>query len=284
MIARDPGYGFYRACARDTLGLRTWPGVVASGRCDSLPPASGCGVLRAAERLIDAGFTDDAMLLMSRWLGGDARAAAGPPNASQQIAAAALAYRAGLPRVASTWVDRAMRGATGGPDSVVWSMAPWTYPPAYESLFEQYRVDSLGLDPYTLMSLTRQESRFDPRARSSSNAMGLMQLLRSTARDVAKWFREPAPTEETLYRPEKSVKYGTRYLVHLVTRFDRNVAVALAAYNAGPGSIPPFWRELLAKGGDALFCEIASNADSQDYARKILGYRQAYRELQPSAK
>lgn len=280
-IATLPGYGFYRAAARDTLGVRPWPGHVASGRCDSLPPVSGCGTLRAAERLFDAGFVDDALLLLSRWLAGDARAASGPPNASHVIGAAALAYRAGRPQVASTWVDRAIRQATGGPDSVIWAMAPWTYPPAYEQLFEKHRVDSLGLDPYTLMSVCRQESRFDARARSSGNAMGLMQLLRGTARDVARWARDPRPTEETLYRPEKSVDYGTRYLVWLVRRFDRNVAVALAAYNAGPGSIPPHWRELLAIGGDALFCEFASNDDSQDYARKILGYRQAYRELRP---
>lgn len=281
-IANAPGYTFYRAAARDTLGIRTWPGHVASGRCDSLPPVSGCSTLRAAERLFDAGFVDDALLLLSRWVAGDARAASGPPNASHVIGAAALAYRANRPQVASTWVDRAIRQATGGPDSVIWALAPWTYPPAYEHLFEKHSVDSLGLDPYTLMSVCRQESRFDARARSSGNAMGLMQLLRGTARDVARWARDPRPTEETLYRPEKSVDYGTRYLVWLVRRFDRNVAVALAAYNAGPGSIPPHWRELLAIGGDALFCEFASNDDSQDYARKILGYRQAYRELRPT--
>ena len=60
------------------------------------------------------------------------------------------------------------------------------------------------------------------------------------------------------------------------------MAVALAAYNAGPGTIRRDWRDLLARGGAALFCELASNADSQDYARRILGMRQAYRELRPT--
>jgi len=57
--------------------------------------------------------------------------------------------------------------------------------------------------------------------------------------------------------------------------------VALAAYNAGPGSIRADWRALIARGGEALYCELASNADSQDYARRIAGFRQAYRELAP---
>jgi soluble lytic murein transglycosylase-like protein len=67
----------------------------------------------------------------------------------------------------------------------------------------------------------------------------------------------------------------------LIQRFDGHVAVALSAYNAGASTVPPFWRDLIARGGEALFCEIASNADAQDYARRILGYRQAYRELRP---
>ncbi|MCE9627551.1 MAG: hypothetical protein K8R56_06520, partial [Candidatus Eisenbacteria bacterium] len=62
-----------------------------------------------------------------------------------------------------------------------------------------------------------------------------------------------------------------------------HVAVALTGYNAGAGKVRPDWRELLARGGDMLYVEMGANADTQDYICRILGYRQAYRELRPSA-
>ena len=280
-LALEPGVSFYKGCARETLGVRVWPGFVAGDGCVAPPATPGaCAPLRAAGRMLDAGFAEDAMLLLSRWLAGDTRAGSAVATPQQAIAAASIAFRADKPMPAGTWVDRAVEQAVG--DSLIWTLQPWSYPPAYQAIFDANRVDSLGLDRWTLWSLARQESRFERTARSSSNARGIMQLVGITARDVARWFRDPSPTEAQLFRPEISIRYGSRYLAWLVRRFDGQLAVALAAYNAGPGSIPPYWRELLAAGGPALFCEIASNADSQDYARKILGYRQAYREFQPT--
>ena len=78
------------------------------------------------------------------------------------------------------------------------------------------------------------------------------------------------------------MRYGARYLARLLRRFDGSVAAALSAYNAGPGSLSPRWRELRARGGEALLCELASNPLAQDYAKRILGFRQAYRELRPT--
>ena len=109
-----------------------------------------------------------------------------------------------------------------------------------------------------------------------------MQLKLGTAADMAKLARDPAPTEATLLDPEKNVRYGARYLARLLRRFDGSVAAALCAYNAGPGSLSPRWRELRERGGEALLCELASNPLAQDYAKRILGYRQAYRELKPT--
>jgi soluble lytic murein transglycosylase-like protein len=55
--------------------------------------------------------------------------------------------------------------------------------------------------------------------------------------------------------------------------------VAIAAYNSGPGGLPPDWSRWVARGGDALFCELLGRAETRDYVRRILGARQAYREM-----
>ena len=54
--------------------------------------------------------------------------------------------------------------------------------------------------------------------------------------------------------------------------------VALSAYNAGPSTVPPHWRDLIARGGDALFAEIASNEDAQFYAKWIVAGLRAYED------
>jgi soluble lytic murein transglycosylase len=109
-----------------------------------------------------------------------------------------------------------------------------------------------------------------------------MQLKLSTAADMARLARDPAPSEATLFEPATNVRYGARYLARLLRRFDGSVAAALSAYNAGPGSLSPRWRELRERGGEALLCEMASNSLAQDYSKRILGIRQAYRELRPT--
>ncbi len=81
------------------------------------------------------------------------------------------------------------------------------------------------------------ESNWDPRALSQKGAIGLMQLMPSTASDMQ--IRNP-------YNPEENIEGGTRYLRYLMDRFDNNLELVLAAYNAGPsrveksGGIPPF--------------------------------------------
>jgi len=278
-LAARPGYRFHRSAARETLGVRGWHGEVAPATCrDSVH----CRVLAAVRALAASGDTLDALALLQRWAAADPRAGGGRrASAADWLAAASIAYGVDRPDLGTRHVDRALE-ATADDSARVWPLIAWAYPPAYESLVRAQVVDSLGIDAALLWGLMRQESRFDPRARSVSDALGLAQLLLSTAGDVARWEKDPRPTAERLFDPVIGVRYGARYLAYLLRRFDRRVAVALAAYNAGPGTIRGDWRMLVDRGGEALFAEFASNADSQDYARRILGFRQAYRELAPS--
>lgn len=99
---------------------------------------------------------------------------------------------------------------------------------------EQSRLH--GLDPKLVKALIRVESSFDPRAKSKKGAMGLMQLMPATARDLG---------VTDAFDPQQNVRGGVTYLRRMIDRFGR-MELALAAYNAGPeavaryGGIPPY--------------------------------------------
>ena len=161
-------------------------------------------------------------------------------------------------------------------------MTPWLYPPAFDSLLSAHpEHPATGtLDRTLLRALVWKESRFDASARSRSDAIGLTQLKRAAVSDVARWRREPAPSDPALLDPKLNLSYGAQYLERLIERFPGNLPAALAAYNAGSGTVSA-WARLQAMGGDALVCEAIPFPETQDYVKTILAVRQAYRELQP---
>lgn len=93
-----------------------------------------------------------------------------------------------------------------------------------------------GLDPLLIAAVVETESRFNAQAVSHRGAIGLMQVLPSTA----------ALEPEALVEPSLNLEHGARYLRYLVDRYDGDLELALAAYNAGPsnvrryGGVPPF--------------------------------------------
>jgi soluble lytic murein transglycosylase len=89
-----------------------------------------------------------------------------------------------------------------------------------------------GIDPALAFALIRQESAFDPNARSSAGAIGLMQLMPATARQLARYLGMPPPTQTALFDITTNLHLGMAWLRRMLDRYD-NQAVALAAYNAG---------------------------------------------------
>jgi soluble lytic murein transglycosylase len=125
------------------------------------------------------------------------------------------------------------------------------------------------LDPALLAAVIYQESKFKANARSSSGAIGLMQLLPDTAKGIAVHTGGNAFTVDDLYNPEINVRYGAWYLRHLLTKYG-DERTALAAYNAGQDNVDR-WR---AAGEGIQFSETRAYVKRVEDLKKI--YRDAY--------
>jgi len=129
-------------------------------------------------------------------------------------------------------------------------------------------LDSAGsVDPVIVLSLIRQESAFDPMARSVADARGLMQLLPSTA---ARWL---ANARQELYDPSANVRTGVKYMETLFKRYDGNVEHVLAAYNAGLRNLDK-WRQRFPEANTLMFMDLIPFRETRTYVAIIL--RNAY--------
>ena len=100
-------------------------------------------------------------------------------------------------------------------------------------------ADRTGVNALLLVSVAKQESAFLPNAISRADALGLMQLLPVTARETL-----PGITRAELFQPALNAQAGGLYLYKLLDRYQGNIALSLAAYNAGPNRVAQWLREL----------------------------------------
>ena len=129
--------------------------------------------------------------------------------------------------------------------------------------FESVSFYSSQVDPWLIQSLIRQESAFDPRARSRVGATGLMQLMPATARIYGKINRQQ------LKDPEQNVRVGIRFFERLLERYDGNIHMALAAYNAGPGKVDD-WMKRYPTQDPLFFTDIIPYRETREYVSFIL--------------
>jgi soluble lytic murein transglycosylase len=154
------------------------------------------------------------------------------------------------------------------------------YPLAYWDIISQ-ESRARGLDPYQVAGLIRQETVFDPRAKSGANAYGLMQVLVPTARVTAqKYGIDRAITAESLYEPRLNVQLGTAFLKDQMDKFGRIEYVA-AAYNAGPGRAVQ-WRASLPLELDE-WAEAVPFKETRGYIQGVVRNRLQYLRLYDAA-
>jgi soluble lytic murein transglycosylase len=133
------------------------------------------------------------------------------------------------------------------------------------------------VDPDLLQGLIREESRFNPRARSSTGALGLTQLMPATAREVAARLKISV-NEQVLLQPADNIRVGAAYLGQLLNHFDGNKAFAVAAYNAGPSAVER-WQKALPQAELDEWVEHIAFEETREYVKRVLGSYSAYKLL-----
>ena len=134
-----------------------------------------------------------------------------------------------------------------------------------------------GIDPALVAGLIRQESNFNPAARSPAGARGLMQVMPSVAGTIAAAAGIAPWSAARLYDPGINIEIGVRHLAPLL-RSQPNVARSLAAYNAG-GSRVARWSGRKGAGDPEIFTERIPFAETRDYVKSVIRNREFYRVL-----
>jgi soluble lytic murein transglycosylase len=128
-----------------------------------------------------------------------------------------------------------------------------------------------NLDPAIVLGLIRQESMLDARAQSAVGALGLMQIMPKTGRQIAQEINERWQSENSLFDPDVNIKYGAYYYKSLLDKFNGHVALATAAYNAGPSRVAkwlPFGRSMPAD----IWVETIPYKETRKYVTSVLSY------------
>lgn len=136
-------------------------------------------------------------------------------------------------------------------------------------------------EPAIILAITRQESEFDPRARSSADARGLMQLLPSTARMVARMEGLPYQPEWLMNDPSYNVTLGAAYLQQLLETWNGSYVLTFASYNAGPGRPREWigdWGDPRASNVDVIdWVELIPFSETRNYVQRVMENVQVYR-------
>lgn len=255
VLSRNRGfYGFLAAdrAQRDYV-LNDAPTRVSDAGLDRVAALPG---IRRARELYLLGRNLDARrewYQMSRRLKGEDLAAA-----------AVIAHRWG-------WHDRAILtvARTGQFDDI-----SLRFPLAYrEPVLKQSR--NQALDPAWVYAVMRQESAFAHDARSPKGAMGLMQLMPRTARQVAKRAKTRLRGRDALYQPDTNIRLGSSYLRTLLDELGDHPALATAAYNAGPHRVKKWLPEDGEQPAD-LWIEEIPFRETRDYLRRVFAYTAIY--------
>ncbi|WP_207626529.1 transglycosylase SLT domain-containing protein [Parendozoicomonas haliclonae] len=156
----------------------------------------------------------------------------------------------------------------------LWNDLELRFPSPESSLFARYSKDR-EIDGLWALSIARQESAFNARARSHAGARGLMQLMPGTAKQAARKGDVPYRGASDLYNPEKNISIGTAHLAWLAKRFEGNTIYATAAYNAGSSAV----KRWLAARGDLpldIWIETIPYDETRGYVQNVLAFRVIY--------
>ncbi len=145
--------------------------------------------------------------------------------------------------------------------------------PFREQVLANARAQNLDLS--IVYGLMRRESLFDPLAKSRVGALGLMQLMPATARQVARQLGWKKPKPDDILAVDNNIRLGTSYFRSVLDRFDSNIPLAAAAYNAGPRNVRRWLPEDEPLAAD-LWVETVPFKETRNYIQAVLAYASVF--------
>ena len=182
----------------------------------------------------------------------------------QQAAAARLAQQHG-------WLDQAIVAANA---AQLHNDLDLRFPEVFATIYGK-AGHATNLPTSMLLAVTRQESAFAPRARSSANARGLMQLLPETAKRTAKKAGLRTPTTLDLYEPAINIRIASEYLASLMVRYNQQRPLAFAAYNAGEHRVDRWIKDRQGMPME-VWIETIPFRETRGYVKSVLAFNHLY--------
>lgn len=219
----------------------------------------GSSVIQAALLFLDAGQDGRAQLFL--------RHAAERQPAARRAAIAQMAIDKGMIHLGVRIAKDAAR------DGII---LPEQYYPLHDVAKGEWAVPT-----EFALAVARQESEMNPVAQSTAGARGLMQLMPSTAAQVAREIGLTYSEPRLLRDPQYNARLGTEYLARMLRRYDGSYMLAAAAYNAGPGRVDEWLRtygDPRSKGVDViLWVESIPFNETRNYVMRVLESLHVYR-------
>ncbi|MCY6354947.1 lytic transglycosylase domain-containing protein [Clostridium sp. ZS2-4] len=151
------------------------------------------------------------------------------------------------------------------------------YPIKYDNYIKKYSV-KYNFNPYVIAAVIKTESNFNKDARSKKNAIGLMQMTPSTAKEVSQKMGIKDFEVEMLYDPELNIDMGCWYLNDLREEFGANMELILAAYNGGRGNVKK-WLKDEKKSKDGQNLHYIPFEETDKYIKKVKVNYNVYKYL-----
>jgi len=157
-------------------------------------------------------------------------------------------------------------------DAGAWNHLDHRFPIAYADTFITH-ARRANIPVQWSLAIARQESSFMTDAKSSAGALGVMQLMPATAKQVAAKIGVSYPNNRSLTSPDLNIRLGTNYLGQMLRKFDNNRILASAAYNAGPGRVNQWLNPNVPFD---VWIEIIPFTETRNYVQNVLMFSSIY--------
>ena len=248
---------YYGFLAAERIGAT--PALNAIPARDDLVAERALLAVPAVRRMVELHAVDDLVNARREW-----RYAVATLAPDQQRLLVELSARIG-------WIEQAIFGAR---DAELLDMVQFRFPTPFLSIYRRHAAN-VNLPVSLLLAVSRQESAFNPAAVSSAGARGLMQMLPSTARLVAKRLGVSPPSNRDLIDPDANVRLASHHLAALMARHDRHRALVAAAYNAGEHRLQRWLRDAEGMPTD-VWIERIPFRETRDYVKGIIAFNHIY--------